>query len=87
MSILDTLLGGATGGGSSETFVGNTTEASANPALGVGASDLSVHNESILGTTDLGLGGVGIGLSAPVHADAETQVLHQSDGGLLSGLL
>ena len=87
MSILDTLLGGATGGGSSETFVGNTTHVSANPALGVEASDISLHNQSILGSTDLGIGGVGVGGAAPVHADAATQVLHESDGGLLSGLL
>ncbi len=87
MSILDTLLGGATGGGSSETFVGNTTDVSAKPALGVDASDISLHNSSILGTTDLGIGNVGVGASAPVQVGAETQVLHQSDGGLLSGLL
>jgi hypothetical protein len=87
MSILDTLLGGATGGGSAETFVGNTTDVSANPALGVDASDLSLHNDSILGSTDLGLGNVGVGLAAPVHVDAATQVVHESDGGLLSGLL
>lgn len=87
MSILDTLLGGATGGGSSETFVGNTTDVAANPALGVAASDIALHNESILGATDLGIGNVGVGLAAPVHADAATQVTHDSDGGLLSGLL
>jgi hypothetical protein len=87
MAILDSLLGGVTGGGSSDTFVGNTTEVAANPALGVAASDVSLHNESILGSTDLGIGGVGLGLAAPVDVHAATQVTHESDGGLLSGLL
>jgi hypothetical protein len=87
MAILDSLLGDVTGGGSSETFVGNTTEVSAKPVLGVEASDINLHNESVLGTTDLGIGGVGLGLAAPVHVQADTQVMHESDGGLLSGLL
>jgi hypothetical protein len=87
MSILDGLLGGVTDGGSSATFVGNTTEVSAQPALGLDASDISLHNESVLGTTDLGIGDVGLGLAAPVHVQADTQIAHESDGGLLSGLL
>lgn len=87
MAILDSLLGGATGGGSSGTFVGNTTEVAANPALGVAASDINLHNESVLGSTGLGIGQVGLGLAAPVHVQAATQVTHDSDGGLLSGLL
>jgi hypothetical protein len=89
MSILDNLLGDITGGssGTSETFVGNTTELATSPAIGVAASDVNLHNESVLGTTDLGIGEVGLGVSAPLDVFAATQVSHEGDGGLLSGLL
>jgi hypothetical protein len=88
MAILDSLLGGTgSDSGSSETFVGNTTDIAANPALGVAASDIQLHNDGLLGSTDLGVGAIGLGLSAPAEVLAATQVTHDSDGGLLSGLL
>lgn len=97
MSILDSILGGGDNASVSNNSDTSNNEVAASPVFGLSLDDV-LHTSSTEDDGDsssfTGIGGLDIGLGAPVYLgsssssdSSDTQVSDSDSGGLLGGLL